>query len=594
MTGRADPIDAGHASLEKSRVLPRFARVLPDVSGLDKPFDYSIPEALAPHVAVGTMVRVDLHGRRIGGWVIDLLDAPGVATDDVKPITKVTGYGPSSELIALAEWASVRWAARRIRPFLVAASPKRAIRAVPLTHRRARQMSPSSPATTEVLAAGGGVLRLPPRADVLPSILSAVNVGPTLVVVPTQSAAVLLVSRLRRAGATVAYVPDDWAAAAGGVDVVVGTRSAAWMPCAGLAAAIVVDEHDEALQEERTPTWHARDVIAERCRRAGIPAIFVSPVPTLIAVEELAGPSGPRHPSIDRERRSWPTVEIVDRTDEDPWKKSMVTSQLIDRIRDPRQRVLCISNTTGRARVLACRSCRALLRCERCDAAVGLSDDGRLTCRRCFEERPSVCQACGASRFANLRPGVTRLAEELSAAANREVVVVTGSDDGPPAQSDLFVGTEAALYRVGSVDVVAFLEFDSEMLAPRFRASEQALALIVRAGRLAPTVMIQTFNPTHEVLRAAVASNPAIVIDVERQRRAMLALPPFGALALVSGTSSGAVVDQLDRNVITVGRDGDDRYLVRAADWLSLGVAINATERPPGTRIRVEVDPPRV
>jgi primosomal protein N' (replication factor Y) (superfamily II helicase) len=63
---------------------------------------------------------------------------------------------------------------------------------------------------------------------------------------------------------------------------------------------------------------------------------------------------------------------------------------------------------------------------------------------------------------------------------------------------------------------------------------------------------------------------------------------------LVSGTSSGAVVDQLDRDVITVGRDGDDRYLVRAADWLSLGAAINATERPPGTRIRVEVDPPRV
>ena len=54
---------------------------------------------------------------------------------------------------------------------------------------------------------------------------------------------------------------------------------------------------------------------------------------------------------------------------------------------------------------------------------------------------------------------------------------------------------------IASADVVAFLEFDSEMLAPRFRAAEQALALIVRAGRIAPEVLIQTFAPDHEVLR---------------------------------------------------------------------------------------------
>ena len=204
-----------------------------------------------------------------------------------------------------------------------------------------------------------------------------------------------------------------------------------------------------------------------------------------------------------------------------------------------------------------------------------------------------VCQSCGAGRFANLRPGVTRLREELEAAAARPVVAVTGADTHPPERAGVYVGTEAVLHRVGPVDVVAFLEFDSEMLAPRFRAGEQALALIVRAGRIAPEVLIQTFSPTHEVIRAASAGDPSIVLDSERSRRELLGLPPFGALALVSGAGAGELVAQLPAD-IAVGGDGTDRFLVRGPDWLTLGVALNSVDRPPGSRVRVEVDPARI
>jgi primosomal protein N' (replication factor Y) len=443
------------------------------------------------------------------------------------------------------------------------------------------------------LAEGGGVLRLAPRTDVMPTILAAVARGSTLVVAPEHDTVALLGTRLRRAGLSVAVVPDDWASAAGGVDVVIGTRSAAWAPCPDLGAAVVLDEHDEALQNERTPTWHARDIVVERCRRAGVPFVLVSPIPTLTAVVEYAGGAGVVHPPGVRERAGWPSITVVDRTDEEPWKRSLVTSALIERLRNPDLTVVCVSNITGRARVLACRSCRSLIRCEQCDAAVGLDDDGRLACRRCGAVRPPVCQACGASRFANLRPGVTRLREELEAAAARPAVLVTGSDEGPPARSGIYVGTEAVLHRVRSADVVAFLEFDSEMLAPRFRAAEQALGLVVRAGRIAPEVMIQTFSPDHDVIVAAAAGDPARILDGERARRELLGLPPFGALAVVSGSGSADVVGQLP-DTVQVGGDGTDRYLVRAADWTTLGTALNATERPSGSRIRVEVDPARV
>lgn len=580
--------------------MPNIARVLPNVTGLDKSFDYLIPDDLAERVDIGTVVRVELHGRRIGGWVVQILDhaAPGVAPESLKPIAKVSGCGPDRSLVELAEWASVRWAARRIRPFLVAASPERAIKVLPSVRVTKGASGPRSPATERLLEDGGGVLRLPPRADVMPSILAAAALGPCLVVVPEQADAAMLATRLGRAGLSTALMPRSWAAGAGGVDVVIGSRSAAWAPCAGMRSALVIDEHDESLQEQRAPTWHARDVVVERCRRAGVPFVLVSPAPTLVAVEEYASENkthpGVVHPQPDRERAGWPRVVVIDRTDEDPWKRSLLTSPLIERIRNPELTVICVSNITGRARVLACRSCRALIRCEQCDAAVGLADDGRLVCRRCDAARPPVCQECGASAFANLRPGVTRLREELQAAAAREAVLVTANDDVVPTSAGIFVGTEAVLHRVPRADVVAFLEFDSEMLAPRFRASEQSLALIIRAGRIAPEVLIQTFSPGHEVLRAAAAGDPELLLATGRRQRQQLSLPPFGALAVVSGGGAEDVVGQLSAPGIEVGGDGAGRFLVRADNWGTLGVALNAADRPPGSRVRVEVDPARV
>ena len=355
--------------------------------------------------------------------------------------------------------------------------------------------------------------------------------------------------------------------------MVIGARSAAWAPCPDLAAVVVLDEHDEALQEERSPTWHARDVVVERARRAGAPALLVSPCPT---VAGLAAASGRlTKPSIDAERDGWPIVEVVDRRRDEPWRTSLVTSPLIAHLRRSDRTVVCVHNTPGRARILACRSCHALARCERCDAAVGLADDGTFVCRRCDAVRPAVCLACGGSAFANLKPGVTRLREELEAAAGRPVVAVTGRDDEPPPAAGVYVGTEAVLHRVTHADVVAFLDIDIELLAPRYRAAEQALALLVRGARLIgprrerpdARLLVQTFLPRHDVIQAALLADPGRLAEVETARRRELDLPPFAALAAVSGPGSDDVAAALREH----GRSGRRRGsgpLSRAGDDL--------------------------
>src|SRR5688572_28177246 len=111
--------------------MTRVVRVSPDVTGLDKEFDYVVPDGLdAP---VGTRVRVPLHGRRVAGWVVaeDPPDAgvsragPGASARGValREVLAVSSRGPAPELVELARWAAVRWASARIRPFLVTAGP---------------------------------------------------------------------------------------------------------------------------------------------------------------------------------------------------------------------------------------------------------------------------------------------------------------------------------------------------------------------------------------------------------------------------------------------------------------------------------------
>ena len=560
--------------------------MVPDVTGLDKQFDYLVPPHLVEQVRVGSVVRVPLHGRRVGGWVVSLgAPDPDVPLERLVPIAKWSSIGPSPDLVSLAEWAAVRWGAPRARPLLVAASPPSMVTRLPAPTRTVR--SPQRHTSLPRL------VRTTPLTDPLPMLVDWASRGPMMVLHPTPAAARAIANRLRKSGLSVALMPEQWGSAAAGVDVVVGSRGAVWAPCADAQTIVVLDEHDEALQEERTPTWHARDVAIERARRQGADCVLVSPCPTLTAFEWAGSSQLDAH--ADDRVRGWPAVRVVDRSGDEPWRRSLVTSELIEHLRDPQRKIVCVSNVTGRARLLACRGCRALQRCERCDAAVAQADTSMLVCHRCATERPVVCQSCGATAMAMVKPGVSRLREELEAAANRPVGLVTATTEHLP-DADVLVGTEAVLHRVRGVDVVAFLDIDAELLAPRYRASEHVLALMVRAARLVgrrregSEVLVQSFVPHHPVLAAVASHDLASLAAVESERRRTVGLPPYRAMALIEGQGAAEFAAATGLETASTA----DRSLVRHDDWMALGAALASTPRPKASRLRVEVDPPRV
>jgi len=454
----------------------------------------------------------------------------------------------------------------------------------------------------EAFAGGTMAVRLPPASDPLPLVLEAARRADALVLVPSVTGAAFLAARLRRAGHAVAVLPHEWARAAAGGCVAVGSRAAAWAPRPQLGAVVVLDEHDERLQEERAPTWHARDVVVERARRVGAPCVLASPCPSLETLAATPIVAVSRR----EEREGWPVVDVVDRRPDEPGS-GLYSSALVGLVRraEEGRRVVCVLNRKGRARLLACATCGELARCERCGAVVeetaAPEPRGCLRCRRCSQVRPVVCVACGSVRLKVLRAGVSRVREELEHLAGQPVAEVTAdtSSGSPPTAAAVLVGTTAVLHRLAGAWAVAFLDIDQELLAPRWRAAEEALALLALAARMVGgrsaggRLLVQTRVPGHEVIDAAVHADPARLAVVESARRAALGLPPERAVAVVSGESAAAFAASVGTLAgIEVLGPNRDQWLVRAADHPTLCAALAATPRPRG-RLRVAVDPLR-
>lgn len=605
-----------------NRAGDRVVRVRPDVPAVDRTFDYVVADGNGPDpLPVGTIVRVPLQGRSVRGWVVAADVDPDTEPAKLRPVDRVVGAGPPAEVVALADWAAWRWAGPAVAFLRAASAPNH----VPVGASPATVERPAPESDAE--GAHVSVHRVAPAAarGALTASLVAEE-GSTIVVLADGRRTGALVRALGPTGRDVVVLRADrsdaertraWARAAEGGCVVVGGRAAIWAPVPDLASVVVLDEGDEALKEERAPTWHARDVAVERARRAGVPVALVSPAPTLDA---LAVATEVVRPSRPDERAGWPRLEVVDRREEPPGQ-GLMTGPLADALHRAiapdaagvAGRAVCVLNRKGRARLLACVTCRELARCEVCGAAVAEVDDG-FTCPRCSTTRPRVCLHCHATRMKAVRPGVARLRDDLAALLPRaEVVEVDATTDAVPVV-DVLVGTEAVLHRVPAapgrrVRLVAFLDVDQELLAPRARAAEQALWLLVRAARLVGgrggpgRLLAQTRVPDHEVLDVVGRGDPDLLVAAEEPRRRALGYPPYGGFAELSGAT--AAVDALaaalaPRLGVTVLGPLDvgpgRRALVQTATVAELADALGsaAPDARAHGRLRVDVDPTRV
>ncbi len=581
----------------------RAVRVLPDVSGINKTFDYLVPSRWAPVIRVGSLVRVDLNGRRVAGWVVDI-DPEALEGVALREISKVSSAGPPPEVVDLAHWAAHRWAGRPAT-VLKSAMPERMLGAYPApSDEPVRTLPPASPLAHQAFSTAGiTVLQLPPSHDPVDAAIAAAALGDALIVTPDVGQARRIGAAVRAAGGRIGLAGRDFAQVAASGSVV-GARSGVWSPLRSVAAVLVVDEHEESLQEERNPTWHARDVAIERARRAGVPCVLLSPAPSLAA---LAAADQVIRPSRAEERHGWPLVRVADQRTEEARRTGLFSDELVRLLRSER-RVVCILNRKGRAPMLACASCGELVRTEDGERLMTeVEVDGRRVLQSTDgEERPLICAVCTGTKLKRLRLGVNRAAEELAALAGEPVGEVTAETDRDDIDRyRVLVGTEAALHRIDEADAVAFLDFDQELLAPRYRAGEQAMALVVRAARLVMRtssdgeVLIQTRTPDHRVVRAAVSAQTDAFAAEESEVRRGPGFPPHGALAELSGAPADVFAESLrdqsleDPNTHVLGPRADGRYLLRSASPEELADLLATTPRPKG-RLRVAVDPPRV
>jgi primosomal protein N' (replication factor Y) len=581
-----------------------IVRVLPDVSGIDKVFDYRVPESLSGSIDVGDVVRVPLHGRSVAGWVLEILgDDQSAHLDRILDVSKWSSKGPRVEVIELARWASSRYAGR-LRSLLSPASPGKNVSSLPAAHHGKVTIPDSGVddgAARAVARPGLTLLVRGPLVDLTKVVAGVLRAGPTIVVMPTHSRARGLAAAMRRLGFTTAVYPDEWARASGGVDIVIGARATVWASVPTVASLLVVDEHDETHQEERMPTWSAREVAIERGRQAGIPVIFTSAVPSCVA----AHVAGTVDALDDRWGTSWPQMVVLDRTRDERWGSSLLSSEVIEALRDSQRRVALILNTKGRARLIACGSCRRVVRCTSCDGAMGMNDDGRLVCQRCAVSRPGVCAECGSLKMALVRQGVTRVHEDVAKAAGvalDEVAMVTagGSLDELSHEHRLIVGTEAVLHRTRDLDDVVLLDIDAELLAPRYRAAESAMALIARSAwavsrsAKGPRVLVQTRDATHPALRALVNSDIKSFVDHTTDQRRALDLPPFSSLVQLSGEGVGRAEEALRQDMLVqVARVDDETILVKASTDAQLDESLDAAGIGAGGDVRVARDPLR-
>jgi primosomal protein N' (replication factor Y) len=359
-----------------------------------------------------------------------------------------------------------------------------------------------------------------------------------------------------------------WKAVADGkVSVVVGARSALFLPYADLGLIVVDEEHDQAYKQEDGVRYHARDMAVVRGHIARIPVVLSSATPSLET--EVNARRGRYRRLALPERfggQRMPSVEAIDLRHERPPPRRFIAPTLAGAVQTAigrGEQALLFLNRRGYAPLTLCRACGFRFSCPNCDAwLVDHRFRRELVCHHCgfAMPHPANCPHCqAANSFAAVGPGVERLEEEVRELFPGARVLVLSSDlvatvdrlreeldDVAQGKFDIVIGTQlvAKGHHFPKLNLVGVIDADLGLANGDPRAAERTFQLlhqvVGRAGRDAGIGLgfLQTHQPEHPVIRALIAQDRDAFYAAEIEAREKAHYPPFGRLAslVISGT----------------------------------------------------------
>jgi len=365
----------------------------------------------------------------------------------------------------------------------------------------------------------------------------------------------------------------------GNARVVVGARSALFLPFPELGLVIVDEEHEQAYKQEEGAVYHARDMAVVRARIENCPIVLASATPSL---ETFVNASSGRYHWLKLPRRHgravMPEIRLIDlrnaHVEPGAWLSQPLRKALAATLACGEQAMLFL-NRRGYAPLTLCEACGHKLICRQCSAwLVEHRYRRRLACHHCgFETTtPLKCPACGAEKcLVACGPGVERVAEEFSAAFPAARVAIASSDTlhGPletqaairamaKRETDVLIGTQivAKGHHFPQLTLVGVIDADLGGSDGDLRARERTFQLLHqvsgRAGRAERPglVLIQTRNPDDAVMRALASGDRNAFLEQECASRKRVLAPPFGRLAaIILASPDGDLVREAGREL---------------------------------------------
>ena len=391
-----------------------------------------------------------------------------------------------------------------------------------------------------------------------------------------------LTSTLRRA---------TWRAVASGeARVIVGARSALFLPFPALRLIIVDEAHEQSFKQEEGVPYHGRDAGVMRGQFEGCPVILATATP---ALETRAQAEAGRYTHLTLPSRfagaAMPSVRAIDLKRHPPprgrWLSPPLVSALTATLAAGQQSLLFL-NRRGYAPLTLCRACGERIGCPDCSAwLVEHRLLARLLCHHCGHTVPvpPACPACGSpGTLAACGPGVERIADEAARQFSQARIAVATSDTlGSPQRAaafvaamevreiDIVIGTQlvAKGHHFPELTLVGIVDADLGLAGGDLRAAERTFQQIAQAGGRAGRgakpgrVLLQTYDPTAPVLRALVSGDAAAFHAAEAAARREAGMPPFGRLAALIVSSTDAA--RAEATARALGRAAPDGEGVR-------------------------------